>query len=68
MEGQRFIGPWTQRRIDEAGAYDLDQLVEVAASACNEGWQVVPADREFNQHRKRDRLPDPSHYDTITGS
>jgi hypothetical protein len=59
MEGHGFICPWTQRHIGPGTAYDIDHLVPVSLYPINEVWNLVPSDREFNQHRKRDRLPGP---------
>jgi len=57
MEGQVFCCPWTEKRIADPGAYDLDHLVPVAIYPINEMWNLVPADAYFNQYTKRDRLP-----------
>lgn len=57
MEGQEFQCPWTTRRITTPGTYDVDHLIPVSAYPINELWNLVPADRQFNQHTKRDRLP-----------
>jgi hypothetical protein len=59
MEGHEFICPWTQRHIGPGTAYDIDHIVPVSLYPINEVWNLVPSDREFNQHRKRDRLPGP---------
>ncbi len=57
MEGQRFVCPWTEKRITHPDAYDLDHLLPVSVYPANELWNLVPADRTFNQHVKRGRLP-----------
>jgi hypothetical protein len=57
MEGHGFVCPWTQRHIGPDTAYDIDHLVPVSIYPINEIWNLVPSDRDFNQHRKRDRLP-----------
>jgi len=57
MEGHEFVCPWTQRHIGPGTAYDIDHLVPVSLYPINEVWNLVPSDRDFNQHRKRDRLP-----------
>jgi len=59
MEGQQFICPWTQRHISYGTAYDIDYLVPVSVYPMNELWNLVPTDRDFNQHKKRDRLSGP---------
>lgn len=56
-EGATFICPWTGRQLRRPGEFDLDHLVPVAVYPLNELWNLVPADRDFNQHVKRDRLP-----------
>ena len=56
-EGVTFTCPWTGKRLSAQG-YDLDHVIPVSAYPFNEMWNLVPADRNFNQHRKRDRLPD----------
>jgi hypothetical protein len=58
MEGQEFACPWTQKPIGRATSYDIDHLVPVSVYPLNEVWNLVPSDRYFNQHVKRDRLPD----------
>ncbi len=57
LEGQSFQCPWTARLITAPGSYDVDHLIPVSAYPINELWNLVPADRQFNQHTKRDRLP-----------
>lgn len=57
MEGQPFRCPWTTRLLTTPGQYDVDHLIPVGAYPINELWNLVPADRHFNQHVKRDRLP-----------
>jgi hypothetical protein len=56
MEGQRFDCPWTGKSLTCAN-YDLDHLIPISVYPLNEMWNIVPADREYNQHVKRDRLP-----------
>ncbi len=55
-EGVRFTCPWTGRPL-AVGNYDLDHVVPVSVHPFHELWNLVPADRQFNQHRKRARLP-----------
>jgi hypothetical protein len=57
MEGAIFHCPWTHKVIAVHSAYDLDHLLPLAIYPVNELWNLVPADREANQHLKRDRLP-----------
>jgi hypothetical protein len=57
LEGQAFCCPWTARPITTPGSYDVDHLIPVSAYPINELWNLVPSDRQFNQHTKRDRLP-----------
>jgi hypothetical protein len=57
MEGHGFVCPWTQRQISVPGAYDLDHVLPVSVYPINELWNLVPVDRYFNQHQKRDRVP-----------
>lgn len=57
LEGHAFACPWTGRSIARVGDYDVDHLLPVAVYPTNELWNLVPADRRFNQHVKRDRLP-----------
>jgi hypothetical protein len=57
MEGGEFICPWTEKRIRQDVAYDLDHLVPLAIYPTNEMWNLVPSNPYFNSHKKRDRLP-----------
>lgn len=59
MEGHEFVCPWTNKRIVEGTAYDLDHLLPVSIYPINELWNLVPSDPGFNRHVKRDRLPSP---------
>ncbi|HET9017608.1 MAG TPA: HNH endonuclease signature motif containing protein [Thermomicrobiaceae bacterium] len=56
MEGRIFTCPWTGSRVT-ISSYDLDHIVPVSLYPLNELWNLVPADRHFNEHVKRDRLP-----------
>lgn len=40
--------------------YDLDHIFPLVIYPVNELWNLVPADRNLNQHHKRDRLPSPA--------
>jgi hypothetical protein len=56
MEGQSFQCPWTGNVL-QPGNFDVDHLIPISVYPINEMWNLVPADRDFNQHTKRDRLP-----------
>lgn len=56
MEGRIFECPWTGRALTRQN-YDMDHLLPVSIYPLNEMWNIVPADREFNQHTKRNRIP-----------
>ncbi len=56
LEGQVFTCPWTRKPLS-VEAYDVDHVLPLSVYPINELWNLVPADRSFNQHRKRDRLP-----------
>ncbi|MBN2385558.1 MAG: hypothetical protein JXB85_00960 [Anaerolineales bacterium] len=56
MEGHLFTCPWTGKKLS-ATSYDLDHILPLSVYPINEIWNLVPADRQFNQHVKRDRLP-----------
>lgn len=58
MEGVQFTCPWTGHHLS-AASYDLDHLLPIRIYPINELWNLVPADRDFNQHTKRDRIPGP---------
>jgi len=57
MEGRVFACPWTGKSLRRPIDYDLDHLLPVSVYAINGLWNLAPADRLFNQHIKRDRLP-----------
>lgn len=57
MEGTTFICPWTEQPIYQGVAYNLDHLLPIAVYPVNELWNLIPADPNFNSHKKRDRLP-----------
>ena len=57
MEGAEFTCPWTERRLTQGIAYDLDHILPIALYPTNELWNLVPADPNFNSHQKRDLLP-----------
>ncbi|MBD1876978.1 hypothetical protein H6F75_26185 [Nodosilinea sp. FACHB-131] len=57
MEGTAFTCPWTEKRIAQGINYDLDHILPIAVYPTNELWNLVPADPDFNSHKKRDRLP-----------
>ncbi|MET4073642.1 HNH endonuclease domain-containing protein [Hymenobacter sp. UYCo722] len=57
-ENHHFTCPWTQKRLTQPQHYDLDHLLPLAVYPVNELWNLLPVDREFNQHTKRDKVPD----------
>jgi hypothetical protein len=57
MEGRVFECPWTGKSLRRPIDYDLDHLLPVSVYPINELWNLASADRQFNQHIKRDRLP-----------
>ncbi|UOQ83270.1 HNH endonuclease domain-containing protein [Hymenobacter sp. 5414T-23] len=57
-ENHYFTCPWTQKRLTQPQHYDLDHLLPLAVYPVNELWNLLPVDREFNQHTKRDKVPD----------
>jgi hypothetical protein len=57
MEGRTFECPWTGKPLRHLLDYGLDHLLPVSVYPINELWNLAPADRRFNQHVKRDRLP-----------
>jgi hypothetical protein len=56
-ENHHFTCPWTQKRLTQPQHYDLDHLLPLAVYPVNELWNLLPVDREFNQHTKRDKVP-----------
>ena len=57
-ENHHFTCPWTQKRLTQPQHYDLDHLLPLAVYPVNELWNLLPVDRDFNQHTKRDKVPD----------
>jgi hypothetical protein len=53
-----FTCPWTLKRLVKPQDYDLDHLLPLAVYPVNELWNLLPVDRTFNQHVKRDKVPD----------
>jgi hypothetical protein len=47
---------WTGARL-KSGGLDIDHCLPWSAWPCGDLWNLLPATREVNQHRKRDRLP-----------
>jgi len=58
MEGETFHCPWTKKRLRHGVSYDIDHLFPFSVYPINELWNLVPTDPHFNQHTKRDRVPD----------
>lgn len=56
MEGHRFVCPYTGKNLSTRN-YDMDHIIPLAVYPINELWNLVPSDRQFNQHQKRTRLP-----------
>ncbi|WP_019949046.1 HNH endonuclease domain-containing protein [Hymenobacter aerophilus] len=56
-ENVRFTCPWTQKPLTQPQHYDLDHLLPLSIYPVNELWNLLPVDRQFNQHTKRDRVP-----------
>ena len=48
---------WTGRRLTRADDYDLDHLLPLKIYPINELWNLLPVDKTYNQHTKRDRVP-----------
>jgi HNH endonuclease len=57
MEQHSFVCPWTGKLITRPDEYDLDHLLPLSFYPVNELWNLLPVDRRFNQHTKRNRLP-----------
>jgi hypothetical protein len=57
MEEKEFVCPWTQKRIHQNVAYDLDHLIPISVYPINELWNLIPSDPYFNSHKKRNRMP-----------
>ncbi|WP_426491290.1 HNH endonuclease domain-containing protein [Hymenobacter sp. 102] len=57
-EKVHFVCPWTQKPLTQPEQYDLDHLLPLTVYPVNELWNLLPVDRHFNQHVKRDRVPD----------
>lgn len=47
---------WSGRLLD-AASFDMDHAFPWSAWPCGDLWNLVPAHRGVNQHKKRDRLP-----------
>ncbi|SDY56793.1 HNH endonuclease domain-containing protein [Hymenobacter psychrophilus] len=56
-ENVRFTCPWTQKSLTKPEHYDLDHLLPLSLYPVNELWNLLPVDRRYNQHTKRDRVP-----------
>lgn len=50
--------PWTGKHLTESHHYDLDHLLPLKIYPINELWNLLPVDKTYNQHIKRDRVPD----------
>ncbi|MGI4800216.1 MAG: methyltransferase domain-containing protein [Janthinobacterium lividum] len=47
---------WSGKRLEQ-GTLDIDHCLPWAAWPCSDLWNLMPAHRNINQHKKRDRLP-----------
>ena len=63
MEGTVFTCPWTARPIRYDVPFDLDHIIPLSVYPVNELWNLVPSWPDFNQHKKRDRIPSPERLD-----
>ena len=57
LEHVPFTCPWTHKLLTQPSHYDLDHLLPLTVYPINELWNLLPVDRQFNQHIKRDRVP-----------
>lgn len=57
-EGHLFC-VWTGKRLRERNL-DIDHCFPWSAWPCDDLWNLLPAQRSVNQHRKRELLPDDS--------
>lgn len=64
FERHTFTCTWTQKRISKPHEYDLDHLLPVSLYPINELWNLLPVDKKFNRHVKRDRVPSPERLAT----
>jgi len=58
LEQVPIFCPWTGKPITQPAHYDLDHLLPLKIYPINELWNLLPVDKAFNQHTKRDRIPD----------
>jgi hypothetical protein len=56
MSSQDLFCVWTGKRLTER-ALDIGHCFPWSAWACDDLWNLMPAERKVNQHQKRDRLP-----------
>ncbi len=54
--GQSLHCVWSGHRL-RADSLDIDHCLPWAAWPCSDLWNLLPAHRSINQHKKRDRLP-----------
>lgn len=54
--GQRIDCVWTAAKLASA-RLDIDHCLPWSALPCGDLWNLLPSDRQVNQHQKRDRLP-----------
>lgn len=56
LSSQDVFCVWTGKRLTEK-LLDIDHCFPWSAWACDDLWNLMPADRKVNQQQKRDRLP-----------
>nr|WP_225914070.1 HNH endonuclease domain-containing protein [Leptolyngbya ohadii] len=55
MSSKDLFCVWSGKRLTEK-SLDIDHCFPWSAWACDDLWNLMPADRRVNQHQKRDRL------------
>ncbi len=55
-DGKELRCIWSGKRL-EVTTLDIDHCLPWAAWPCSDLWNLMPAHRSINQHKKRDRLP-----------
>ncbi len=59
LEGGQLFCVWTGNRLRGRNV-DIDHCFPWSAWPCDDLWNLLPAQRTVNQHRKRELLPDDS--------
>ena len=57
LDEERLFCVWTGKRLRER-SLDIDHCFPWSAWPCDDLWNLLPAQRSVNQHRKRELLPD----------